>query len=62
MQLTWKDEPAIEKQLKYIEEMQEYSVYQLPKFTGKTKGEASEYISRYNDMAHEYGWAIEHGY
>ena len=51
-----------EKQLAYIHEMQEFSPYPLPEFTGTTKQEASDYIDKYKRMAHEDLWAIEHGY
>lgn len=53
---------ATRKQLEYIEEMQEYSPYPLPQFIGTTSKEASEYISKYNKMAHENTWAIKNGY
>ena len=58
----WKNEPATEKQLAYIAEMQEFSTYPLPKFTGTTKGEASVYIEAYTKLAHTSSWAEEHGY
>ena len=32
--------------------MQEVSYYPLPKFTGTTKGEASDYIEKYRELAH----------
>ena len=53
---------ATRKQLEYIEEMQEYSSYPLPQFVGTTSKEASEYISKYSELAHEDTWAIENGY
>lgn len=59
---SWKDEPATEKQLQYIREMQEFSEFPLPKFDGKTKGEAADYIDKYAKTAHESTWGIEHGY
>ena len=40
----WKEEPASEAQLKYIQYIQEASDIPLPEFTGKTKGEAAEWI------------------
>ena len=49
----WRDEPATEKQKKQIEEMHDYSMLPLPLFTGKTKGEAADYIDKYIKMAHE---------
>ena len=51
-----------DKQLKYIREMQEFSEYPLPAFTGKTKKDATEYIQKYSKLAHESTWCIEHGY
>lgn len=50
--MNWKDEKATEKQLNYIAEMIEFSEYPLPKFEGTTKGEASEYISRWSEVAY----------
>lgn len=46
------DKPT-EKQLQYIADMQEFSCYPLPKFDGKTKKEASEYIEKWHKLAHE---------
>ena len=42
-----------EKQKELIEKMQELSDFPIPKFTGKTKGEASDYIERHGQQAHE---------
>ena len=58
----WKNEPATQKQLDYIAEMQEFSEFGLPKFTGTTKGDAAAYIDAYNKRAHESTWGVEHGY
>lgn len=58
----WMDDPATEKQLQYIREMQEFSPYPLPKFEGTTKGEAAECINQHTKLAHESTWGIEHGY
>ena len=49
----WRNDPITQKQKDLIEEMQEFSYYPLPKFEGKTKGEASDYISEYGKLAHE---------
>ena len=49
----WRNDPATEKQLAYIEEMQEFSDFPIPRFTGRTKGEASDYIDRWSKTAHE---------
>ena len=48
-----KIEKPTEKQLKLIMEMNEFSEFPLPKFDGKTKQEASEYISKYLKISHE---------
>ena len=53
MGMTWRDDPATEKQLKMIRNMQEFSDLPLPSFAGKTKGEASDYIDRLIAKAHE---------
>ena len=58
----WKNDPVTQKQLDYIAEMQEFSPYPLPSFTGTTKGEAAAYIDAWNKLAHESLWGIEHGY
>ena len=58
----WKNEPVTEKQLTYIQEMQEFSEFPLPAFTGTTKGEAAEYIDKYSKESHRSTWGIEHGY
>lgn len=49
----WRDEPATEKQKNLIAEMHEFSLFPLPLFTGKTKGEAADYIDKYIKLAHE---------
>lgn len=51
--MSWRSEKATDKQLRYIAEMQEFSEHELPKFTGTTKGEASDYINKWNKLAHE---------
>ena len=51
--MNWRDDKATEKQLRYIAEMQEFSEYELPDFTGTTKGEAADYIDKWNKVAHE---------
>lgn len=51
--MSWRDDEITEKQKQLIEEMQEFSDYQLPEFKGTTKGEASDYIDKWNRLAHE---------
>ena len=46
---NWRDLPPTEKQLEYISNIEEFGV-QTPKFTGTTRGEASDYIDKYKDM------------
>ena len=48
----WRNDPITEKQKQYIAEMQEFSEFPLPPFTGTTKGEASDYINKYIKQAH----------
>ena len=60
--MSWRDDPASEKQLKFIEAIQENSEYNPPPFKGKTKGEASDWIDKHAKLAHESLWAIMHGY
>lgn len=47
------DKPITEKQMQYIRDMQEFSAYPLPSFTGTTREEASEYIDKWKKLAHE---------
>lgn len=59
--LDWRNEPATERQLAYIAEMQEFSEFHIPAFIGKTKGEASDYINQYSKTAHEVFDVASHG-
>ena len=48
MGMSWRDDPITDKQAKMIAEMSEDAGMNgalIPPFTGKTKGEASDYIS-----------------
>ena len=49
---------ATENQLRYIQELQDISIYPLPKFMGETENEAAEYIDRYDSVAHDNLWAV----
>lgn len=51
--MKWREDAITDKQRKCIEEMQEFSYYPLPKFNGTTKGEASDYINKFSELAHE---------
>lgn len=59
---SWRDKEPTQKQLDLIRDMEEFSEYPLPKFVGKTRGEAYDWIQEYGKLAHESSWAIEHGY
>lgn len=50
---NWRNETMTEKQKQLIDDMQEFSCYNIPLFTGTTKGEASDYIDTYGKLAHE---------
>lgn len=47
--MSWRDDPVTERQLEYIWQMQEDAgmngAIPLPEFTGRTKGEASDWIN-----------------
>ena len=60
--MNWKDKEITEKQKRCIMAMIEFSQYPLPEFKGKTRGEASNYINKYNKIAHESTWGMSHGY
>lgn len=49
----WRNDPVTDKQKRLIAEMNEFSEFPLPPFTGKTKGEASDYISANLSKSHE---------
>ena len=51
--MSWKNDPITEKQKSLISDMMEFSAYPLPRFTGSTKGEASDYIDKWAKLAHE---------
>lgn len=51
MRDDWKDKEITEKQRACIADMQEFSMYPLPKFTGTTRGEANEYIAKWASLA-----------
>ena len=53
MMKNWRNEPITDKQKSCIETMMEFSAYVIPKFTGTTKGEASDYIDKYGKLAFE---------
>ena len=50
--MSWRNDPITEKQKSLISDMIEFSEYPLPTFTGKTKGEASDYIDKYIAISH----------
>lgn len=51
--MNWRDKEMTEAQKQLIADMNEFSSYPLPKFTGTTRGEASDYIDKYRELAHE---------
>lgn len=51
--MSWRNDPITEKQKAMISDMMEFSEYPLQKFTGKTKGEASDYIDKYIAISHQ---------
>ena len=53
LSMSWRNEPATKKQLALIMEMNEFSDFPLPAFTGKTKGEAADWIDANMKKAHE---------
>ena len=59
---NWRQEPITKKQKTYIAEMQKVSHFPLPQFEGKTKGEAWDYINKYNELTYINLWSIINGY
>lgn len=49
----WRNDKPTEKQIDCINAMMEFSCYSIPRFTGTTKGEACDYISKWGKLAHE---------
>ena len=58
----WRSKEITEKQKLLIRDMQEFSAYPLPKFEGKTRGEASDYIDKWGRLAHEDVSSSKFGY
>lgn len=46
----WRDKPITDKQKEFIRTIEEYCAYFPPKFTGTTRGEASDYIDRWGKL------------
>ena len=59
---SWRSESITEKQKAYINDMREFSPFNLPLFNGTTKGEAHDYIEKYKNLANQNIWALENGY
>ena len=59
---NWRNDPITDRQKTCIEAMMEFSAYNIPKFTGTTKGEASDYIDKYGKLAHEDVNSSTYGY
>ena len=51
--MNWRKKRITEKQKKCIEAMCEFSCYPLPAFTGTTRGDAADFITKYGKIAHE---------
>lgn len=49
---AWRREPVTERQADFIQFMEEYRFDVFPAFTGSTKGEATDYITRYRKSAY----------
>lgn len=49
--MSWRDEEITANQLQLISVIQEFCLFSVPKFDGKTKGEASDYIDKYARLA-----------
>lgn len=60
--ISWRDKEPTKKQLDLIAEMQEFSEYLLPLFTGSNRGDAFDYIQKHGELSHESIWAMERGY
>ena len=60
--MNWRDKEPTEKQLQFIADIQEFSPYSSPLFTGKTRGEASDYIDKYGKDAHDDPNSKTYGY
>lgn len=62
MEESWRDKLPTEKQIRLIRDIEEFAERNVPHFDGTTRGDASDWIAKYGDMAHESDWAISHGY
>ena len=51
--MNWREKEPTQKQIECIKSMMEFSDYPIPRFTGTTRGEASDYIDKYGKIAHE---------
>lgn len=59
---NWKKERVTQKQLDYISDIIERSIYPIDPFYGTTKEEAAKWIDKYAGKTLSSSWAIEHGY
>ena len=50
--MNWRNLPPTQKQLDYIAELCEMSDHPLPRYEGKTRGEASDWINANASSAH----------
>lgn len=58
----WRNDPHTEKQLNLILEMHEFSEIPLPEYTGKTKGDAADFINKWISTSHERIYNIRDDY
>ncbi len=56
------DEPITAKQQEFIDDIMDFAEPPAPEFNGKTKKEASLYISKYANRVNVNSWSIVHGY
>lgn len=49
----WRDKQITDKQRELIKTIEEFSPYNPPRFTGTTRGEASDYIDKHAKLAFE---------
>ena len=47
---NWRNKSITDKQKEFIRTIEEYCAYSPPKFTGTTRGEASDYIDKWGKL------------
>lgn len=51
--VSWRDKPMTEKQIEMIKNMYANTEIPIPKFEGRTRGEASDFIDKWLSTTHE---------